>query len=191
MFNSFFDKYTFTNNLKSGTNNFFLMNIPVAIVPIEVLASISKQNDSEIKGVLYSSIKEDTRKNVIRQFELDFGVDRKKVMILFEKFFTASGWGKIQRIDTGFEDKRAIIIVENSPIAFALKGKVSYPVDIILRAIFAGIFSEVFGEDVDCVESECAAVNGDKCKFIVKKECEFDISKKTVRDQLSFKDIRE
>ena len=189
MLNSFFDKYIFTNNLKYRNNNFFLMNIPFAIVPVEVLVSIAMQNDAEVKRALYQSIKENTRKNLVRQFQLEFGTDKKKAIQLFETFFTAAGWGKIQSIDTNFETKRAILTVENSPVALALKGKVSYPVDIMLRSVFAGIFSEVFGENMDCVESECAAISGDRCKFIIKAEDEFDISKKIVRDQLSFKDL--
>jgi predicted hydrocarbon binding protein len=189
MLNSFFDKYIFTNNLKYRNNNFFLMNIPFAIVPVEVLVSISMQNETNVKRALYQSVKENTRYNLVRQFQLDFGLDKKKALQLFETFFTASGWGKIQSIDINFETKRAILTVENSPVALALKGKVSYPVDIMFRSVFAGIFSEVFGESMDCVESECAAISGERCKFIVKAENEFDISKKMVRDQLIFKEI--
>ena len=186
MLNSFFDKYIFTNTLKYKNNNFFLLNIPFAIIPNEIIVAISSQNNPEFNRVLYSSVKENTQKNLVHQFQLDFGMDRKKAMHLFETFFTASGWGKIQNIDTDFNGKRAIIIVENSPVALSLKGKVSFPVDIMLRAIFAGIFSEVFQENVDCVESECAAVSGERCKFIIKPENEFDISKKSVRNQLLF-----
>ena len=83
MLNSFFDKYIFTNNLKYKNNNFFLMNIPFAIIPVEVLVAISNQKDTEVKRVLYSSVKENTRKNLIRQFELEFGMDKRKVMTLF------------------------------------------------------------------------------------------------------------
>jgi predicted hydrocarbon binding protein len=188
MLNSFFDKYIFTNTLKYKNNNFFLLNIPFAIIPNELIVSISSQNNIEFNRIIYSMIKESTRKNLVRQFAFDFKIDRKKAMQLFETFFTASGWGKIQNIDTDFEGKRAILTVENSPVASSLKGKVNFPVDIMLRAIFAGIFSEVFEINVDCVESECVAAGGDRCKFIVKPENEFDLSKKAVRDQLPFKE---
>jgi predicted hydrocarbon binding protein len=188
MLNSFFDKYIFTNTLKYRNNNFFLLNIPFSIIPTEIIVAISSQNDIEFNRKIYFSIKENTRKNMVKQFQLDFGLDRKKSLIVFENFFSASGWGKIQTIDINFENKRAIIIVENSPIATSLKGKVSFPVDIILRAIFAGIFSEAFQENVDCVESECVAVSGERCKFIIKPEHNFDLSKKIVRDQLIFKE---
>jgi len=189
MLNSFFDKYIFTNSLKYTHNNFYLLNIPFAIVPVEVLVSIAKQNDPELKRTLYSAIKENTRKKLIKQFTLDFGLEKKKALSLFESFFTASGWGKIQTIDLDFESNRAILTVENSPVAASLKGEVSWPVDIFLRAVFAGIFSEVFGVDVECVESECSAVTGERCKFIIKSEKEFDVSKKMVRDQLNFSEL--
>jgi predicted hydrocarbon binding protein len=188
MLNSFFDKYIFTNTLKYRNNNFFLLNIPFLIIPNDLLLSISSQDNLEFNRIIYSSVKENTQKNLVRQFQIDFGMDKQKAMQLFETFFTASGWGKIQNIDTDFDGKRAIITVENSPIALAFKGKNSVPVDILLRAIFAGIFSEVFGENVDCVETECLAVSGERCKFIIKPESEFDLSKKIVRDQLLFKE---
>ncbi|MCX6801255.1 MAG: hypothetical protein NTZ73_03635 [Candidatus Diapherotrites archaeon] len=186
MLNSFFDKYIFTNNLKYTHNNFYLVNIPFLIVPVEVITSAVEVPDAELHKKIYEVIKKNVKSDLMRQFDIDFGLNKEKALELLTTFFTASGWGKIQMIDLDFNAKRAILLVENSPVAAALKGKVSWPVDAMLRGIFAGIFSNVFGIDVDCVESECAALNSPNCKFIIKPQSEFDLSTKEVRDQLVF-----
>jgi len=83
------------------------------------------------------------------------------------------------------ESKRAIIVLDNSPFASKLKGKTQLSADVFLRGILAGIFSKIFGEDIDCVEAECAALIGERCKFIIKPKTEFDFTNKIVQDQLS------
>ena len=83
------------------------------------------------------------------------------------------------------EGKKAIVVVDNSPFAFALKGKLSFPVDVFLRGTLAGIFSKLFEEDIDCVEVECAALTSERCKFILKPKTEFDFANAIVGQQLS------
>jgi predicted hydrocarbon binding protein len=142
--------------------------------------------DPELHRKIYASMKKNVKSDLTKQFDVDFGLNREKALELMMTFFTASGWGKVQTIDLDFNGKRAILLVENSPVAQALKGKVSWPVDVMLRGIFAGIFSNAFGVDVDCVESECAALKAQACKFIIKPQSEFDLSTREVRDQLVF-----
>jgi len=91
-------------------------------------------------------------------------------------------------IDFDETAKRAIIIVDNSPFANELKGKVDFHADTILRGIFAGVFSDIFKQDVDCVEAECFALNDKSCKFVIKPKNEFDLEKNIVREQLIFDD---
>jgi predicted hydrocarbon binding protein len=187
MLNKFFDKYIFTNTLKYSHNNFYLVNIPFAIMPIDLLLELSKKEDQEWHKELYKMFKESSRKDFMPRFE-NLGVDKNKEVDFIKVFFTASGFGFIQIIDYDKEAKRAILVVESSPFAQELKGKVKFHVDTILRGTFAGIFSEIFSEDVDCVEAECLALNDKACKFIIKPKEEFDLEKKIVRDQLIFDD---
>ena len=78
---------------------------------------------------------------------------------------------------------------ENSEeFVWIVKGKVDFAVDTLLRGVFAGIFSAILKEDVDCVEVECTALNDNVCKFIVKPKKEFDLEKNIVREQLVFDD---
>ncbi|HPM85769.1 MAG TPA: 4-vinyl reductase [archaeon] len=185
MLNSFFDKFIFTSTLKYTHNNFYLIDIPFFIAPTETLTSICEVQDNEFHKKIYESVKKSTLENLMKEFGANIGSEKKKQLDFFQNFFTASGWGKIQLIDLQPEGKKAIIILENSPFASKLKGKTQLPADVFLRGTFAGIFSKIFEENIDCVESECAALNGEKCKFIIKPKTEFDFANKIVQDQLS------
>ena len=185
MLNSFFDKFIFTSTLKYTHSNFYLVDIPFLIAPVESLIGIAAVNDLEFHKKIYSAVKKSTCENFMKEFSANFGAESKKELELVETFFNASGWGGIQTIDLQAESKRAIIVLDNSPFVLALKGKTQIPADVFLRGALAGIFSKIFAEDIDCVEAECAALSGERCKFIIKPKTEFDFTNKVVQDQLS------
>ncbi|MFH1696798.1 MAG: 4-vinyl reductase, partial [Candidatus Diapherotrites archaeon] len=68
-----------------------------------------------------------------------------------------------------------------------LHGKAKLPVDHFLRGVFAGLFTDAFKKDMDCVETECAALNTNKCKFVIKEAADFDFKKPEPRRQLRVK----
>ena len=185
MLNSFFDKFIFTSTLKYTHSNFYLVDIPFLIAPIEALIGITEVQDIEFHKKIYLAVKKSTAEQLMKEFGANFGVEKKKELDLVETFFTASGWGQIQSIDLQAESKRAILVLDNSPFASKLKGKTQLSADVFLRGVLAGIFSKIFEEDIDCVEAECAALTGERCKFIVKPKTEFDFTNKIVQDQLS------
>ncbi len=185
LLNTFYDKFLFTNTLKYQHNNFYLLNMPFLMMPVDVIAALLEISDTEFQKKIYTAIKMHTKENLLQQFSLTLGVDKKKELDLLKDYFTASGWGNLQTIDLEFETKRAIILVENSPFAAALKGKSASPVDTFLRGVLAGLFSKIFNEDIDCVEVECLAQNSERCKFIIKPKTEFDFTNAIVQQQLS------
>jgi predicted hydrocarbon binding protein len=186
LLNSFFDKFIFTNTLKFTHNNFYLVDIPFFISPIDSLSGLASVQDFEFQKKVYSSVKDSTKGELSKEFLKNFGVlEKGKELKLFEDFFSASGWGKLQGIDLQMDSKRAIIVLENSPFVASLKGKTRLPADVFLRGSLAGLFSVVFSDDIDCVEVECAALQGERCKFVLKPKQEFDFSNAVVQQQLS------
>lgn len=185
MLNSYFDKIIYGGGLKYTNNNFTVMGIPFIMVPTELLTGLSSSADTNVQKLLYLTAKKSAYKSLKTQFGVDFRQEGDKGLKIIEDFFTASGWGLLSGIDLDPKNKRAIVVVNNSAIGSALKGKVKAPCDHIMRGIIAAIFWDYFDADVDCVESECIATNNPKCKFIVKLPHEFDFSKKQVRDQLT------
>lgn len=185
MLNQFFDKFIFTSSIKYTHNNFYVVNIPFFIAPIEVLTGMAEVQDTEFQKKIYALVKKSVRERLLPQFSFNFGLEKKKELEIVREFFTASGWGNIQIIDLEMDAKRAIIIIENSPFVNALKGKTALPADTFTRGVLAGMFSKAFEEDIDCVESECAAQNSERCKFIIKPKTEFDFGNIVVQQQLS------
>lgn len=186
MLNKFYTQFDMTSNLHYLHNNLYLMNIPFFIAPIDALSGVIAVADSDFHKKIYMEVKRSTQEKMLGQFNLYFGTtDKKKEINFIVEYLTYSGWGNVQIIDLEMEAKRAIIVVENSPFATALKGKTALPTDEFLRGLLAGVFSKILGEDIDCVESECAAQNHEKCKFILKPKTEFDFGNTVVQQQLS------
>ncbi len=183
MLNQFFDKYIFTNTLKYQQNNFLLVNIPFVIFPTDILIDFISKSNVEQRKDIYYGVKESSMKYFMPKFD-ELRIDGKKQIDFVKTFFIASGWGNINFIDLDFEGKKSIVVLENSPFVNTLKTKVDFEVDIIIKAVLASLFSDVFNEDVECVESECKAMGNEKCKFIIKPKTECDFNSKIVRDQL-------
>lgn len=173
-----------TNTIRYTHNNFYLLNIPFLIVPLEVLKGLMESQDVDFHRQIYCIIKKNTREKLLQQFTQNFGLDKEKELTLVKDFFTASGWGNLQIIDMDIQSKRAIVITETSPFAEELKGKTKLPADTLLRGALAGMFSKIFEDDIDCVEIECEAKGSERCKFILKPKTTFDFTNKIVQQQL-------
>jgi len=183
MLNSFFDKYIFTSTLKYTHNNFFLVDIPFMMVPVEMLIAVAGSSDVELHKKVYATVKQGTKEKFMPRLS-GFSTERNKELDFLKTFFMASGWGQIEVIDFNADSKRALVVLESSPFASALRGKATLPVDIFFKGMLAGAFSVLFKEDIDCVETECVALNNERCKFVLKPQTEFDFSNKMVQDQL-------
>ncbi len=184
MLNQFYDKYIFTGGLKYTHNNFSLMGIPFAMVPVQLLLFEKLADDKEFTKKVYYSVKDSMVKSFKSEFGIDFKLEGTQGLLLAEQFFSASGWGLVSQNDLDREKKHAIMIVNNSPFALHLVGKSKGPADHLLRGVFAGLFSVFFEKKVDCVETECMALNAQRCKFVIKENHDFDFKNPLVRQQI-------
>lgn len=185
MLNRFFDKFIFTNQLVFKDYNFFVLNVPFAIVPIDLLLDLASRQNTQMDKTLYYSFKDSTRRRLIPRMALN--VDREKFLNFMETFFTASGWGQIMNAEIVESQKHAIVNVSFSPLSRALQGKLGHPCDHFTRGVLAGTFSEYFGVDVEAVETACMGVNAPQCTYVIKPASEFDFSKEETQRQLELK----
>jgi len=74
---------------------------------------------------------------------------------------------KITKLDN--KKKEASIEILDSSIAFEKlkKGKSKETVCTINEGVLAGIFSHIFGKDVDCVEKSCLAKGDEFCIYVI------------------------
>ena len=181
--NNFFDKFIFTSQLKFKDYNFFVLDIPFVIQPVETLLRLFQLDDATVNKAIYYSVKKSTQESLIPKFKA--GATKPKFLNLAQAFFTASGFGSMQNNQLDETTHRAVIVVSHSPFASALQGKVSHPIDHYLRGVLAAIFSEYFETPVDVVESECHSLKAGDCTFIIKPLTEFDFTKPLTQRQLS------
>ena len=184
MLNSFYDRFIFTNSLEYKHNNFFLLNVPFVIAPSTVLSGIAKIPDPVLQKKVYYAVKSEIKENLVAQLGKDFVLKRDKMLEFLFAFFTASGWGLFETRDINSEQKRALVVVKNSPFSRFFPHNSAQAVDSFLRGIIAGTFCVVFSENIDCVETSCSAMGAGLCSFVVKPLYDFDFDGQDVRNQL-------
>lgn len=183
MLNSFLDKYIFTNSLSYKHNNFYLLNLPLLIMPVSALAAIAERNDRQLNIDIYYSVKDSVMALVKKEILSEFGAEGEKGVEFMNTFFSACGWGKIDVIDFDKANTRAIISVSNSPVASACRTS-PVPADTFLRAFFAGVFSVYFKKNIECVEVKCLCLGAQSCEFVAKPLEEFNFESPLTRNQL-------
>lgn len=181
--NNFFDKFIFTSQLRFKDSNFFVLDIPFVIVPVDILLGFSEMDDPPINKAIYYAYKSSTLKRLIPKFQA--GATKQKFLDLSQAFFGASGWGISNNIQIDEVNHRAVVVVSHSPLARILQGKTTHPCDHYTRAILAAIYSAYFETSVECVETECAALRPGDCTFVLKPLNEFDFTKDETQRQLS------
>jgi predicted hydrocarbon binding protein len=184
LLNKFYDKFIFTNTLQYKKNNFFLVDLPFVICPSELLVGLLETGDEAFEKKLYHAVKKSVANHLMPDVKAEFGFSGERLVSFLESYFVASGWGLIKNVDLDLKEKKAIVRVSNNPFSRRLHGKAKMPADHVIRGILAGVFSRVFGESVDCVETHCSALGEADCEFIIKKQHEFDFSDKRVQKQL-------
>lgn len=181
--NNFFDKFIFTSQLKFKDYNFYVLDIPFSIVPTDILLGFSEMDDPVLNKALYYAYKKSTHEKLLPKFSA--GASKPKFLELAQAFFAASGWGLPQNVQVDEANHRAVVVVSHSPLAKALQTKVKHPIDHYMRAVLAAIFSEYFSTNVECVETECAALHPGNCTFVLKPLNEFDFTLEETQRQLS------
>ena len=187
MLNKFFDKFVFVNQLRFKDYNFYLVDVPFAVMPADVIAALSAETDEQFTKRLYYSVKHSVQSQLAPRFRIDFGLEQERFLKFSETFFTASGFGLLQNIQIDSASARAVISVTNSPVARLLKNKAQKPCDHFLRGILAGIFSAAFKQDIECIERKCFAVHDSNCEFVCEPASRVDFSSKEVQAQLELK----
>lgn len=80
--------------------------------------------------------------------------------------FSRHGWGRITLDYSHFE--RGLICVELDQAVYAdLLGKSDRPADPLMAGFLAGLFSQLTGEDLDGVQTRCAARDGAPGRFVL------------------------
>ncbi|VVB77449.1 Uncharacterised protein [uncultured archaeon] len=147
---------------------------------VKLLAGLILKFDSpdevyDIYETAKNTFVEGTASTIGKKYEFDFhGYFEwltKVAMIL--------GWGKFTWELLDEEQKKGVLIVENSAIGEALKGKVKVPADHFVRGMIAGGASVSLKADIDALEEECVGLGAGRCKFLFKPADQFEQNAQT------------
>jgi len=119
---------------------------------------------------VYHGIKDQSLKN-IAELSKKVGKNDEGVIKTLQQIFGMYGLGDLTIVDLKNDKKSARLMIHDSTIAVAQlqRGKSSKPVCSITAGILAGIFSYIFGSDVNCYETKCLAVTGSgNCEFEIR-----------------------
>lgn len=93
------------------------------------------------------------------------------VIKTLQEIFEVYGLGQMTIENLDNAGKKASIIIRDSTIADEWKekygGKAKAPVCAITAGVIAGMFSYIFGKEVDCAEDKCKAEGSSYCMFNV------------------------
>jgi uncharacterized protein len=85
------------------------------------------------------------------------------------ELFSHHGWGKVT-LDLSRHDQGLIVVGVSDPIFAAIlkpDEKPTQPVDSLMAGILAGLFTELFGQDLDCYQTKCKALGHGDSVFVV------------------------
>ncbi len=96
-----------------------------------------------------------------------FGLTDAQSVEFMAKMGTEIGWGKLQITNYDAARQELVLVAESSPFAAAY-GKSARGVCHLIRGVFAGMASGIFGCEVESREEECLAMGHARCKFVIR-----------------------
>jgi len=129
-------------------------------------ASIENVKNLVEHAEVYKNIKDQSLKN-IAELSRKIGKTDEGTIKTLQMIFDIYGLGKMQILDLNNDKKTAIVQIQNSSIAIEQykKGRTTIPKCTLTAGMLAGLFSFIFGKDVNCNENKCFAKGDEACFF--------------------------
>ncbi|MFH1751901.1 MAG: 4-vinyl reductase [archaeon] len=184
-------KLLMTKSLEFKDGEISLLKNPALLLPVNVVCSMIHELIQEDNyAVAYHMIYSGTKLGVIsysHELVKNFHLKKQELMKIFLQIAALAGYGKIDVKNVDYKLKRAIIHATESPVAQTYVkeyGRSKFFVDVINAGFFAGVFSILFEENVDCIELKCIARGDSECEFIVDSPTKISIRRKQVFEEL-------
>jgi predicted hydrocarbon binding protein len=96
-----------------------------------------------------------------------FGLNDQQSVEFMAKMGTEIGWGALRVESLDVTRRELILVIASSPFARAY-GTAERGVCHLVRGVFAGLASGIFGTQVEAREEECLALGHAQCKIVVR-----------------------
>ena len=181
-----FEKLMLAKKMSFDDGAIYLLGNRVTIIQSDFFVEYSMRanNSSDKINELYEVAKITFRDSIAKSIGKAYSFTFNDFFKWMTDIAMLAGWGivKWQMIDKN--KKIGVITIEKSAVGGNLKGKVTSPVDHVIRGFIAGGASASFNIDMDAIEEECIALNASVCKFVFKPAGTFQRSEEIDR-QLS------
>lgn len=170
MLNEFIQRLMLMRQFSMEDTRIILLKQDQMLLDTDFVSLVQDINPEEF----YKVIKKNAAEKV-KEYTRVFGSTPESVSEdLLARLFGSLGFGRIEIMKLNRQENRVFLKLVNSPIVESYKKnkKTSKkPVCLFISAILAGAFSAIFKKDVDCEETNCAVLKGQKdCKFIVQEK---------------------
>lgn len=102
-----------------------------------------------------------------KRYRQVFGFSDAQSVEFMARMGTQIGWGKLTVASFDVTKRELILTVASSPFAEAY-GKTTRGTCHLIRGVFAGLASGIFGTLVESHEDECIAMGSQQCKIVVR-----------------------
>ena len=178
-------KLLFARQLKLEKGEVILLGHPITMVPLLTFTEIRKiLKKIDATNILYEACKK-SGIDYLQSIKKNFKMKTKKDLIEWGvNTISLAGWGNTEVYNFDEKKKSTIIRLYNSTFAKAY-GRAKEPVDDVFRGYVAATGVMVFNDNsMEAVEVNCMSMGSKICEFLVKRKSEFDLTKKSVSNQL-------
>ena len=105
-----------------------------------------------------------------QKYKDSFGLSDEQAVLFMCRMGSEIGWGRISLAEFDLGRKRMVVEVQHSPFAEAYGRGSREGVCHLIRGVFAGLASTLFGAPVRAVEAICLAAGQAQCRFEIEAE---------------------
>lgn len=171
VFDDFMQKLVLARQIRFEKGKIGLSNQRVVISPIEPIIAITEilLEEETLIPKVYEKIRNSFSEGFADGISRLYKVEDLNLTKWLVDVSNMGGWGKTTLVKFDNKAHTGILRVEDSPLITYFKGKTKKPVDHIWRGITAAGASRIFNDDIDFIETKCAAMGNTKvCEFIYK-----------------------
>lgn len=128
------------------------------LLPYDVVREMEKTNHK----LIYESVKSVMRRD-IDDYAKKLGSSGEGMLNILEDIFDICGLGDMQIVDIDYKKRTCVIRVHKSSVIGTKNGKNGF---IVTPAILSGMFSFLFGKDVDA-KKITPRMRGNYCEYVI------------------------
>jgi len=159
MISPFLKKLLFARQFSIMDGNIEILGKKQVLLPGDVIYLLEKNNPKFVYTLVKNAIKND-----IRDYSRKLGSSDEGMLNILHDIYETFGLGNLQIIDLDNKKRRCILRVHNSPLMEIRNGKNSV---LLTPAILSGMFSFLFGKDVDAKKIKSRLTGLDYYEYIV------------------------